>query len=57
MASVETLEKVIVQQLKTEYKSQIKHDVLFGMFAIFLGVAAVLATGWYLFFGPTLMDS
>lgn len=57
MANIETLEKVMVQQLKSEYNSLVKHDFMFGIFAISLGIAAVLATGWYLFFGPGLMES
>ncbi|EMQ2878572.1 hypothetical protein V9N52_003891 [Vibrio navarrensis] len=56
MASIETLEKVMVQQLRSENNSQVKHDFMFGVFAISLGIAAVLSTGWYLFFGPALMD-
>lgn len=56
MASIETLEKVMVQQLKSEYKTQVKQDFMFGVFAISLGIAALIATGWYLFFGPALMD-
>lgn len=56
MASIETLERVMVQQLKSEYNTQVKHDLMFGVFAISLGIAAVLASGWYFFFGPALMD-
>lgn len=56
MASIDTLEKVITQRLKTQYSHQVKGELLFGALAITLGAAAVLATGWYLFFGPALMD-
>ncbi|MBD0788110.1 hypothetical protein HUO09_17285 [Vibrio sp. Y2-5] len=56
MASIETLEKVVVRQLNAQFNYQARYDGLKMFFAISLCVAVFIATAWYLFFGPAFMD-
>ena len=56
MASIETLEKVMLQQIRADFSAKTRYDELTLVGTIILSLVVTIITVWYVLFGPAFMD-